>query len=121
MRFVAVPVGPYLGRDAIARAYLDQPPTDTMRVSDLVSAGETDTVRFVWSAGEGGGSCRLPGGRTSSTSWKLSLTAEVLHCVTLTLWPGMEVRATLRSAALDLLGIGLDEPTARLTDRLEDC
>lgn len=54
MRFVGVPVGPYVGRDAIARAYLDHPPTDTMSVRDVVSAGETDTVQFAWSAGEGG-------------------------------------------------------------------
>ena len=54
MRFVGVPVGPYLGRDAIARAYLDQPPTDTMRVGDVASAGEIDTVQFAWSAGKGG-------------------------------------------------------------------
>jgi steroid delta-isomerase len=54
MRFVGVPAGPFLGRDAIARAYLAQPPTDTMTVSDIVNAGEVDTVEFAWSAGEGG-------------------------------------------------------------------
>jgi hypothetical protein len=31
----------------------------------------------------------------------------------------MKMSATLRSAALDLLGLGLAEPTPRLTDRVE--
>jgi steroid Delta-isomerase len=58
MRFSGVPVGPFTGRDAIARAYAEQPPTDTMTVLAVESAGLEDTVRFGWTRG-GTGVMRL--------------------------------------------------------------
>jgi hypothetical protein len=51
MRFHGVPVGPYVGRPAIAEAYAARPPTDTMTVRDVESVGDTDVVRFAWDAG----------------------------------------------------------------------
>ncbi len=49
MRFVGVPAGPYLGRDAIAAAYASQPPDDTLTVLTVSSSGgDTDEVRFAW-------------------------------------------------------------------------
>ena len=54
MEFIGVPAGPFLGRAEIARAYAEQPPTDTMTVGGVDSAGEVDTVRFTWSAGASG-------------------------------------------------------------------
>ena len=57
MRFDGVPVGPYAGRDQIARAYAERPPSDTMsRVSDT-RHGDQDAVRFAWDAGGGGTLC----------------------------------------------------------------
>jgi steroid delta-isomerase len=58
MRFVGVPVGPFLGRAAIAQAYAERPPTDTLTISRVDSIGAVDTVFFAWSAG-GGGVMRL--------------------------------------------------------------
>jgi steroid delta-isomerase len=50
MSFPGLPIGPYAGRAAIAQAYRDNPPTETMT---LVSADE-DAVRFQWSSGSTG-------------------------------------------------------------------
>ena len=58
MEFIGVPAGPFLGRAEIARAYAEQPPTDTMTIGAVDSAGAVDTVRFTWSAG-GSGTMRL--------------------------------------------------------------
>ncbi len=58
MEFIRVPAGPFHGRAEIARAYAEQPPTDTMTVGAVDSAGTVDTVRFTWSAG-GSGTMRL--------------------------------------------------------------
>jgi steroid Delta-isomerase len=58
MEFIGVPAGPFLGRAEIARAYAEQPPTDTMTVGGVDSAGAADTVRFTWAAG-GNGTMRL--------------------------------------------------------------
>ncbi|MEE6258452.1 nuclear transport factor 2 family protein [Plantactinospora sonchi] len=58
MSFGGVPVGPFHGRAAIAEAYARQPPTDTMRVDSVRSEGDTDLVRFAWSAG-GTGTMRV--------------------------------------------------------------
>jgi hypothetical protein len=58
MRFIGVPAGPFLGRAAIANAYADQPPTDTLTIRQVDSIGAVDTVFFAWSAG-GGGVMRL--------------------------------------------------------------
>ena len=54
MTFVGVPAGPFHGRTAIARAYRENPPTETM---SLLSGGE-DTVKFRW-AGGGTGTMEL--------------------------------------------------------------
>jgi ketosteroid isomerase-like protein len=49
--FPGLPVGPFSGHAQIAGAYAGQPPTDTLSVSDVSSAGPVDTVHFRWSAG----------------------------------------------------------------------
>ena len=54
MTFVGVPAGPFHGRTAIAQAYRENPPTETM---SLVDGGE-DTVAFRW-AGGGTGTMEL--------------------------------------------------------------
>jgi steroid delta-isomerase len=51
MAFAGVPAGPFSGRTEIARAYARQPPSDTMAVQSVSSAGPVDTVRFAWAAG----------------------------------------------------------------------
>jgi steroid Delta-isomerase len=52
MRFDDLPVGPYLGKAAIARAYAEEPPRDTMALIDMEELG-TDGVKasFEWDAG----------------------------------------------------------------------
>lgn len=52
--FDGVPVGPFDGRDAILRAYREQPPDDTITVRSVATAGDTDRVRFGWDAGGSG-------------------------------------------------------------------
>ncbi len=42
MTFQGVPVGPFVGRDAIARAYRDQPPTTSSRSSTGRSRANAD-------------------------------------------------------------------------------
>lgn len=54
MRFVGVPVGPFEGRAAIAAAYRESPPAETMT---LVEDGG-ERARFRWSGG-GTGSMEL--------------------------------------------------------------
>jgi steroid delta-isomerase len=51
MGFTGVPAGPFTGRDQIARAYAEQPPTDTLTVTGISSSGGVDTVRFAWASG----------------------------------------------------------------------
>lgn len=52
MRFVGVPAGPFVGRDRIAAAYREQPPTDTMQVLEVVDLDEDGAeARFAWRAG----------------------------------------------------------------------
>jgi steroid delta-isomerase len=51
MSFAGVPAGPYRGRAAIARAYEQNPPTDTMRATSVETDADTDLVRFAWDAG----------------------------------------------------------------------
>jgi steroid Delta-isomerase len=52
MRFDDFPLGPFVGRPAIAEAYANQPPTDTMALIDMEEIG-TDAVKasFEWDAG----------------------------------------------------------------------
>jgi steroid Delta-isomerase len=51
MRFIGAPAGPYRGRNEIAEAYAERPPTDTMTLRAVETDGDTDVVRFVWTAG----------------------------------------------------------------------
>jgi hypothetical protein len=52
MAFTNTPVGPFQGRDQIAIAYAEQPPTDTMTL-EAVETLDTDTARahFMWDTG----------------------------------------------------------------------
>jgi hypothetical protein len=54
MRFEAIPVGPFRGREAIAEAYATRPPTDTLTVRS-VSEVDEDTARVTLDY-DGGGS-----------------------------------------------------------------
>jgi steroid Delta-isomerase len=54
MEFVGVPAGPFDGRDAIAAAYRENPPGDTMTVRSLDRGERSDVVRFAWTAGGSG-------------------------------------------------------------------
>ncbi len=55
MRFIGVPAGPFMGRDAIARAYAESPPDDTMSIVDFHEAGpHTVQAKFAWTRGGGG-------------------------------------------------------------------
>lgn len=47
MAFAGPPVGPFVGRDAIAAAYAANPPDDTMRVTGV----SKDLIAFEWSRG----------------------------------------------------------------------
>jgi hypothetical protein len=52
MSFAGVPVGPFLGRQAILAAYRSNPPDDTMTVLSQVDDTPTSTrATFRWSAG----------------------------------------------------------------------
>jgi hypothetical protein len=54
MRFIGVPAGPFTGREAIASAYVTQPPSDTLTVTRGVSTGDVDELRFAWDSGSTG-------------------------------------------------------------------
>ncbi|NUT34441.1 MAG: SnoaL-like domain-containing protein [Hamadaea sp.] len=59
MRFVNVPAGPYEGRAAIAEAYAQRPPDDTMTLTAVEEiAPDTAEVAFAWDRG-GRGSMRV--------------------------------------------------------------
>jgi drug/metabolite transporter (DMT)-like permease len=49
--FEDVPVGPFAGRDAIAAAYREQPPDDTIEVHTVEERGHELVVPFAWSRG----------------------------------------------------------------------
>ncbi|WP_229069977.1 nuclear transport factor 2 family protein [Actinoplanes sp. DH11] len=51
MTFTGPPVGPFHGREAIARAYAADPPDDTI---EPVEFGPDGVVRFRWSRGGAG-------------------------------------------------------------------
>jgi steroid delta-isomerase len=51
MTFVGIPLGPFVGRDAIAEAYAQNPPDDTMRSLEVRSDGPADIVYFEWTRG----------------------------------------------------------------------
>ena len=46
--FEGLPIGPLHGRDAIARAYREQPPNDLIAVRDAVVDGNNVTVVYGW-------------------------------------------------------------------------
>jgi RimJ/RimL family protein N-acetyltransferase len=48
MAFEGVPVGPFVGHDAIARAYRDQPPDDELDVLDTRHDGDTVVAGYAW-------------------------------------------------------------------------
>jgi steroid delta-isomerase len=48
MTFEGVPVGPFVGRDAIAAAYRDQPPDDELDVLDVRHDGDTVVAGYAW-------------------------------------------------------------------------
>lgn len=54
LEFVGVPAGPYAGRAAIAAAYRDRPPDDTMSVRRSRTDGAVEVVDFEWTRGGGG-------------------------------------------------------------------
>jgi hypothetical protein len=60
MKFDGVPVGPFRGRAAIAQAYAEQPPGDTMALMAMETAGD-EAVRasFDWDNTGGGGQMYL--------------------------------------------------------------
>ena len=51
MEFEGPPVGPFVGRDAIAAAYAANPPDDTMRIRRVDTRGDTELIAFRWSRG----------------------------------------------------------------------
>ena len=52
MRFDGFPVGPFVGRAAIAEAYATQPPSDTMALIGMQVVGtDAVTAAFEWDAG----------------------------------------------------------------------
>jgi drug/metabolite transporter (DMT)-like permease len=50
MEFRGVPVGPFVGRDAIAAAYAEQPPDDEMRVLEHRRSNGRIEARYAWLA-----------------------------------------------------------------------
>jgi len=67
--FTGLPIGPFQGRDALAKAYAEHPPTSEMRVLSSTVDGDAVTARFVWvNAPMTGGrfTIRLRGDRLSS-------------------------------------------------------
>jgi hypothetical protein len=53
MEFRGIPVGPFIGKDAIAAAYLAQPPDDEMRVLEEREQEGRVEARYAWLAEPG--------------------------------------------------------------------
>jgi steroid Delta-isomerase len=51
MTFTNVPAGPFHGRTAIAEAYRENPPTETMTLVGNTTDGLVDVARFRWATG----------------------------------------------------------------------
>jgi hypothetical protein len=51
MSFEGPPVGPFIGRDAIAEAYATRPPDDTMEITSVSADSGADRVTFRWARG----------------------------------------------------------------------
>jgi hypothetical protein len=49
LAFEGVPVGPFVGRDAIAAAYRDRPPDDTLAVLEIEEAPDGVAAGYAWS------------------------------------------------------------------------
>jgi steroid Delta-isomerase len=54
MTFDGPPVGPFIGREAIAEAYQTNPPTETMETLSVRETDGVDHLRFRWSSGATG-------------------------------------------------------------------
>jgi steroid Delta-isomerase len=54
MEFVNVPAGPFVGQTAIAAAYRDNPPEDTLEVRSVSSDDDLDVIEFDWTRGGAG-------------------------------------------------------------------
>ena len=50
MEFRGIPVGPYVGKEAIAVAYREQPPDDELRVLELRKREDGVDARYAWLA-----------------------------------------------------------------------
>jgi len=50
MEFRGIAVGPFVGREAIAEAYRNQPPDDEMRVLEQRDEGDRIEARYAWLA-----------------------------------------------------------------------
>jgi steroid Delta-isomerase len=48
MAFGGVPVGPFVGRDAIAQAYRERPPDNELDVLDTRRDGDTFVAGYAW-------------------------------------------------------------------------
>jgi steroid delta-isomerase len=48
LAFEGVPVGPFAGRDAIAAAYAEQPPDDTVEILETRADGEAVVAVYAW-------------------------------------------------------------------------
>jgi steroid Delta-isomerase len=48
MEFEGVPVGPFIGRDAIAAAYRDQPPDDEVEILDTTEQDGVVVAAYAW-------------------------------------------------------------------------
>jgi steroid delta-isomerase len=53
MHFEGVPVGPFVGRDAIAAAYRDKPPDDEVEIFDTEERDGLIVARYAWLRDEG--------------------------------------------------------------------
>jgi steroid Delta-isomerase len=53
LHFEGVPVGPFLGREAIAAAYRAQPPDDQVEILGAEERDGTTVARYAWLADEG--------------------------------------------------------------------
>jgi steroid delta-isomerase len=48
--FRGIPVGPFVGKDAIAAAYREQPPDDELRILEQRERGDGVDARYAWLA-----------------------------------------------------------------------
>ena len=48
MHFEGVPVGPFIGREAIAAAYRDQPPDDEIEILGETEQNDVVVARYAW-------------------------------------------------------------------------